>query len=231
MNETVQRARQLNSEYNVRLRECLLERSRIARELHDTLFQGFISASMQLHAALEHIPEDSVTRPLISRVLRVMRQAIDDGRTTIQDLRSGRCKVPSLEQAFADLQYDLSMQFARRFRIFTDGKPRQLGASVRQEAYWIGREAMVNACRHSRGQNLEAEIGYARKGLRLIVRDDGIGIDPELLQSGRDRHWGLLGMRERAERIGAKLRVLSRVSGGTEIELSVPACVAFTELQ
>jgi signal transduction histidine kinase len=231
MSATVQRGRQLKTQTDVHLSECLFERSRIARELHDTLFQGFIAASMQLHVALEQIPDDSASKPLISGVLRLMRQAIEEGRTTIQGLRSGSREVSSLEQAFAELQYELALQFAMRFRIFTEGKTRQLTERVRQETYWIGREAIVNACRHSGGRNLEAEIKYGRKGLRLIVRDNGHGIDPELINSGRYGHWGLLGMRERAERINAKLRVLSRVNGGTEIELSVPACVAFTELQ
>jgi len=227
MNGAVQRARQVNTKSDLRTRECLWERKRIACELHDTLFQGFISASMQLHAAIECIPDDSASKPLISRVLGLMRQAIDEGRTAIQGLRSGPRDVPSLEQAFADLQSELASQFTTRFRTFTQGKPRQLKTTVWQEAYWIGREAMLNACRHSGGRNVEAEIGYAHNGLRLIVRDDGCGIDPELMKSGRHRHWGLLGMRERAERISATVRVMSRVKVGTEIELTVPACVAF----
>src|SRR5437879_8324569 len=84
-----------------------------------------------------------------------------------------------------------------------------------------------NAYRHSGGQRIETEIEYATDRVRLVVRDDGCGIDSKLLQSGRHRHWGLLGMRERAERIHARIRVLSRVRCGTEIELSVPGCVAF----
>jgi signal transduction histidine kinase len=222
-------ARQLNRELDLRFEERLKERTRIARELHDTLFQGFLSASMQLHVAMDYIPDDSASKPLVGRVLRLMQQAIDEGRTTIQGLRSVQREFPHLEHAFADVQYQLALQSATRFRIFVEGQPRQLKKSVLGDAYWIGREAIVNAYRHSEGRSIETQIEYAPNRLHLVVRDDGCGIDPELLESGRHGHWGLLGMRERAERIHARLRVLSRVRGGTEVELSVPGPLAFAE--
>jgi signal transduction histidine kinase len=98
---------------------------------------------------------------------------------------------------------------------------------IREEVYRIGREAVVNAFRHSSASNVEVELEYAPSFLRLLVRDNGIGIDPQVVQVGRDGHWGLSGMRERAERIGARFRVLSGASAGTEIELSVPGNIAF----
>ncbi|MGH9840816.1 MAG: ATP-binding protein [Blastocatellia bacterium] len=93
--------------------------------------------------------------------------------------------------------------------------------------YRIGREALVNAFRHSSAKSIEVEVEYAAQRLRLLVRDDGCGIDPQVLQSGREGHWGLAGMRERAEQIGARLKVRSRALDGTEVELSVPRQVAF----
>ena len=135
--------------------------------------------------------------------------------------------MPDLEQAFAHVQHQLALESTTRFRILVEGRPRQLKKYVLDEPYWIGREAIVNAYRHSGGQRIETEIEYATDRVRLVVRDDGCGIDSKLLQSGRHRHWGLPGMRERAERIHARIRVLSRVRCGTEIELSVPGCVAF----
>jgi signal transduction histidine kinase len=98
---------------------------------------------------------------------------------------------------------------------------------LRDEVYRIGREALVNAFRHSGATAIEVELEYAVKRLRVLVRDNGRGIDPLVLQSGREGHWGLPGMRERAESIGGTLRVWSRASYGTEIELSVPSHVAF----
>ena len=229
MNQTVELARQLDREFDIRSEERLLERTRIARELHDNLFQGLFFASMQLQAALKHIPDEAASKQLVNRALELMRQSIDAGRSAIQGLRAAPPEFPDLEQAFADVQYELARQFPTQFRMVIEGQPRQLRESVRQEAYWIGREALLNACRHSGGRSVEMEIGYGRHRVRLIVRDDGCGMAPDLLESGRRGHWGLLGMRERAERIMAQLRVLSRVGTGTEIELSVPGCVAFAE--
>jgi signal transduction histidine kinase len=218
---------QLDRELDVRFEERHMERTRIARELHDTLFQGFLSASMQLHVALERIPEDSASKPLVGHALKLMEHAIEEGRITLQGLRSPQRKFQDLEQAFADVQHQLALQSTTRFRIFVQGRPRQWKKWVRDEAYCIGREAIVNAYRHSGGQSIETEIEYSPKRVRLVIRDDGCGIDPELLQSGRRGHCGLLNMRERAERIDARIRVLSRAKGGTEVELSVPGCVAF----
>jgi signal transduction histidine kinase len=99
--------------------------------------------------------------------------------------------------------------------------------AIRDDVYRIGREALVNAFRHSGASNIDLHLEYVGNELRMLVRDDGCGIDPQVLQLGRDGHWGLSGMRERAERIGARLRVLSRPGGGTEVELRVPTKVAF----
>jgi signal transduction histidine kinase len=108
-----------------------------------------------------------------------------------------------------------------------EGTPRPLRRGIWDEAYRIGREAAINAFRHASAKKIEIEIEYARSGLRLLVRDDGRGIDAHMLQTGREGHWGLAGMRERAERVGASLQVLSRTGAGTEVELSVPGNVAF----
>jgi signal transduction histidine kinase len=95
------------------------------------------------------------------------------------------------------------------------------------EVYRIGREALVNAFRHSHAKNIEVELEYTAARLRVLVRDDGCGIDPQVLKSGREGHWGLVGMRERAKQIGARLSVWSRPTAGTEIEISVPGSIAF----
>lgn len=98
---------------------------------------------------------------------------------------------------------------------------------IRDEAYRIGREALSNAFRHSQANKIEVELEYTAKHLRILVRDDGTGIDMNVLQTGKDGHWGLAGMRERAESIGARLKVLSRVQAGTEVELFIPGQIAF----
>jgi signal transduction histidine kinase len=111
--------------------------------------------------------------------------------------------------------------------VIVEGAAVSLQPAVRDDVYSIAREAVVNAFRHSMASNIEVELEYAGSELRILVRDDGCGIDPQVLHLGRDGHWGLSGMRERAERIGARLKVWSRAAGGTEVDLRVPSPVAF----
>jgi signal transduction histidine kinase len=211
----------------LRFEERLAERTRIAQELHDTLLQGFLSASMQLHVADEHIAVDSPAKRSVGRVLELMALVIEEGRNAVRGLRAPKKEFEDLEQAFAGIQQELGVASETDFRVVAEGLPRKLRPMIREDVYRIGREAVVNAFRHSSASNVEVELEYAPSFLRLLVRDNGIGIDPEVIQAGRDGHWGLSGMRERAERIGARFRVLSGASAGTEIELSVPGSIAF----
>jgi signal transduction histidine kinase len=111
--------------------------------------------------------------------------------------------------------------------VIVDGERRPLHPLLRDEVYRIGREAVINAFRHAHAKRVEMELEYSSKQLRVMVRDDGCGIAPTVLQTGREGHWGLSGMRERADRIGAQFHVMSSASAGTEIELSIPGSVAF----
>jgi ligand-binding sensor domain-containing protein/signal transduction histidine kinase len=222
------RLHRLTRRLNVRFEERLAERTRIAQELHDTLLQGFLSASMQLDVAVDHLPTESPARPMLGHVLRLMRQVIDEGRNAVQGLRStNRSHSFNLEQAFSLIQEELVVREPVGFRVIVEGRPRPLHPVIRDEVYRIGHEALVNAFRHSAARRIEVEVAYLANRLRLLVRDDGRGIDPQVLRSGLDGHWGLSGMRERAERIGARLKVRSRAASGTEVDLSVPGHVAF----
>jgi signal transduction histidine kinase len=113
--------------------------------------------------------------------------------------------------------------------VVVEGTPLPLRAVIQDEVYSIGREALLNAFRHSGASSIEVQLEYTANRVRLSVRDNGCGINPEVIRSGRDGHWGLFGMRERAERIGAKFKVMSGPSAGTEVELSVPGHVVFQE--
>jgi ligand-binding sensor domain-containing protein/signal transduction histidine kinase len=221
------RLRRLTRQMNVRFEERLGERTRIAQELHDTLLQGFLSASMQLHVADDCLPENSPAKPIVSRVLTLMKDVIEEGRNTLRGLRSRSHELRDLAQAFSRIPEELSLQQQIEYRVIVEGQARPLHPVIRDDVYRIGREALVNSFRHAQASSIEVEIDYGVKQLRLLVRDNGFGIDPQVLRSGRDGHWGLSGMRERAERIGARLTVWTRPAGGTEIELSVPAALAF----
>lgn len=221
------RLRQLTRQLNVRFEERLGERTRIAQELHDTLLQGFLSASMQLHVAVDRLPPESPSKLTLSRVLQLMNQVIEEGRNAVRGLRSSEDESTSLEQAFARIQQELSTGGVFEPRVIVQGQPRPLHPMLRDEVYRIGREALVNAFRHSGARRIEVEVEYASNQLRMLVRDDGRGIDPQTLESGKDGHWGLVGMRERAEKIGAKLHLWSRPTAGTEVELAVPSHLAY----
>ena len=219
--------RQVAARLDSQFEERLAERTRIAQDLHDTLLQGFLSASMQLHVANDQLPGDWPAKPIVSRVLELMGQVIDDGRNAVRGLRSSVAESTDLEQAFSRILPELGVERAIDFKVIVEGSARPLHPVIRDEAYRIGREALANAARHSQAKAIEVELEYSDHELRLLVRDNGCGIDQQVLRSGRDGHWGISGMRERAERIGGKLKVWSRLADGTEVELSVPGHVAF----
>lgn len=204
--------------------ELLAERTRIAQELHDTLLQGFFAVSLQLRSAAEYLPADYPAKDRFDSALQLMDRVLEEGRRAVQGLRSPVEQYPSLGHALAHVPNDLGLE-ASGFRVIVEGRQRELKAGLSDELYRIGREAIINAHRHSRANHIETEIEYRSTELRISVRDNGCGIDPRMLE--RKGHWGLQGMRERAERIGAQLRILSKVALGTEVELCVPSRVAF----
>jgi signal transduction histidine kinase len=206
---------------------CREERMRVARELHDTLLQGMLSASMQLHTAVDQMRADEPARALFTRVLQLMGQIADEGRKTIQELRIPRKDGQELEQALSAIPRELGCTSEVDFSVIVEGTPRALRPVIRDEIYWIGREALLNAFRHSGARKVELQMRYSAHQLRVVVRDDGCGIDPQLAQLGRECHWGLPGMRERAAKIASEFKIRSRASGGTEVELCVPGHVVF----
>ncbi|MEP7038888.1 MAG: triple tyrosine motif-containing protein, partial [Acidobacteriota bacterium] len=222
------RLRRITGALNRRFEERLAERTLIAQELHDSLLQGVVSASMQLNVAVDNLPDDSAAKKQFNRVVQLMGQVTTEGRNTLRGLRApAEENSENLEKSFADLEKDFARLGRSPFRVIIEGEPRILSSVVRDEVYFIGREALLNACRHSNADNIEIIIEYHTKNLRVVIRDDGRGINQEILQNGREGHWGLVGMRERAEKIGGRLKVWSRANAGTEIELIVPPRVAY----
>jgi signal transduction histidine kinase len=202
---------------NVRLEE----RTRIARELHDTLLQTFQSASLHLGAALYGVAQDSPVKPQLDRILQIIRQGIEEGRNAIQGLRSSDPHTSDLVAALSRIRQEIEVEPDISFRVMVIGRPKRLPPQIQNEIYRIGREALVNALRHSRAKRVELELEYSDSDLRMRICDNGCGIDPQVLEKGRDGHWGLAGMRERATKIGGLLKISSSATG-TEIELSLP---------
>ncbi len=217
----------LTRQLNVRFQERLAERTRIAQELHDTLLQGFVSASMQLDVAEDQLPDDSPTKPTLKRVLQLMGRVTEESRNALRGLRTADNDSRDLELAFSRMRQELVIDEKIVYRVIAHSARRPLRHAIRDEAYRIGREALVNAFLHAQANTVEVEVEYASKYLRITVRDDGCGIDPHVLEGGRHGHWGLQGMRERSESIGASLRLMSRMGAGTEVELTVPSAIAY----
>jgi signal transduction histidine kinase len=222
------RLHEMSKKLHLRFEERLAERTRVAQELHDTLLQGVLSASMQLHVAADQVSDNSPAKPGLNRVLELMAQVIDEGRNTVRGLRSSPIdNAHDLESAFSRVPQELGTPPGVNFHLVVEGTALPLRSLIRDDIYSIGREAMVNAFRHSQSKSVDVELEYAPNHLRILIRDQGCGIDRRVIESGRDGHWGLSGMRERAERIGARLKVMSRIGGGTEVELRLPAEIAF----
>ncbi len=219
---------------NLRFEERLAERTRIAQELHDTLLQGFLSASMQVDFAVDLLPDESESKAILVKALELMKQVIQEGRNTVRGLRCSHTVSLDLEQAFSKIQDEFATEPAGRgvkFRVETRGQPKPLLPLTRDEVYRIGREAVINAFRHAHSEHIDLEVSYASHSFNLMVRDDGCGIDPDIFRDGRDGHWGISGMRERANRAGGRLRIFTSPVAGTEVNLAIPSRLAFQAAQ
>lgn len=151
--------------------------------------------------------------------------AYDEDRDTLQRMSLTGAANMNLEHALSAVLDAFAIRCDIRLRVFVKGQPRCLRADAQAEIYLIGRDAMVNAI-EADATDVETEVEYLPRRLRVVIRDNGRGIDPESIRSGEAHHWGLVGMRERAEKIGAQLRVWSRRGAGTEVEISVPREIA-----
>jgi len=223
------RVRQILGLAQMRMEERVAERERIARDLHDTLMQGVFGASMQLDLAEDQIPDESPAKPLVKHVIQTMSQVAEEGRVALRALRMQDLASGDLAISLLRIRQEVAADERISFRVIANTVTRPLRPQIRDEVYRIGREAVMNAFIHAKANSIEVEIEYAATYLRVVVRDDGGGVDPEVLQSGREGHWGLSGMQERAEQIGAILKLRSRIGAGTEVELKVPAAIAFED--
>jgi signal transduction histidine kinase/ligand-binding sensor domain-containing protein len=227
------RLRQLAREFNAGLEARVNERTRIARELHDSLLQGFQGLMFRLQAVRDLLPgRPGEAMEVLDTALERGDKAIAEGRDTVSDLREPILADSDIAEALTALGKELALQSGNGLvpcvRVLLEGKQRELNPMLRDEIYRIAREALRNAFRHARAQKIEAEITYSDSEFLLHVRDDGGGIDPEVANQGaRAGHWGLPGMRERAKSFGGKLEVWSEHGAGTEIELSVPGAIAY----
>jgi signal transduction histidine kinase/ligand-binding sensor domain-containing protein len=222
------RIRQVSAHVRGRLEERLAERERIARALHDTLLQSFQGLVLRLRATVARMPKQEPTRSLMEQALERADEVMSESRDRVKDLRSASSEESDLPRALAALGEKLAVEQTAHFCSTVEGIPRDLHPIVREEALFIAREALANAFSHANAHHIEVEISYREAELRIRIRDDGDGIHNELLErGGRDGHWGLLGMRERAKKIRATFTIWSKLGAGTEVDLRVPAHIAY----
>jgi signal transduction histidine kinase/ligand-binding sensor domain-containing protein len=225
------RMRQVRARVQGRLQERLLERERIARELHDTLIQSFQGLVLTFSAAIRRIPGEESARSQMEKALLMADEALAEGRDRVRDLRSPMSLHGDLVAALREAVEDLQHLHSRTVIDFSvRGTPRALHPVVLEEAYRIAREALTNALRHAKAAGVNIEVVFGAAQFRIHVRDDGAGIQADVLSSGGvSGHWGLVGMRERAQKLGARLLIRSGAGSGTDVELDIPAAVAYRE--
>ncbi len=228
------RVRQVRQEITIGLEAKISERTRIARDLHDTLLQSFHGLLYRFHAARNLLPgrPDEAIEALDSALIRA-ELALDEGRLSIQELRSGLSAESGFDQMLVAIGQELAStpdgkSSSPSFNVIVEGERRGLSPIVREEILRVARELLQNAFRHAHARAIEAEIRYANDVFRVIVRDDGKGIDPKVLkEGGRPGHWGMPGVHERARGIGARLEFWSEAGAGTEVRLTLPAALAY----
>lgn len=227
------RIRRLHRQFEATLEARVAERTRIARDLHDTLLQHFHGLLLQFQAAFNLLPDrPRESKQILSSAIHRAADAITEGRDTVQGLRTSALETNDLADALRALADELANQngHAASVRVDAQGRPRALHPLVRDETFRIAGEALRNAFHHAAAKQIDVEIRHDARQLRVTVRDDGKGIDPEVLRKGeKEGHFGLSGMRERAQLVGGKLTVRSSLETGTEVEFRAPASQAYSK--
>ena len=223
------RIRLLQHEFELSLDARVGERTRIARELHDTLLQSFHGLLLRFQTVSQLLPErPTEAKEKLESAIHQAAEAITEGRDAVQGLRASAVQTNDLARAISTLGKELAAGSLARFQVTVEGQARNLHPIVRDEIYKIAAEALRNAFRHAEPRRVEVEIRYSSDEFRMRVRDDGKGMDAAVLSGGGSAgHYGLRGMRERVALIGGEFEVWSQPSSGTEIELRVPARSAF----
>lgn len=221
------RVRQLTRHAREKMQERLVERERIARELHDTLLQGIHGLILRFQVATERIPLDDPARTSMEGALQRADKVLLEGRDRVADLREHTEHANELHQALSEVGEELSRDYSSDFRMTIDGTPRDLHPVAHEEIRGIATEALLNAFRHAKAHRVELALRYGYRDMRVRVHDDGLGIEADILERGRQGHWGLSGMRERAKRIGGVLTFHSAPGDGTRVELRLSSRLAY----
>jgi signal transduction histidine kinase/ligand-binding sensor domain-containing protein len=221
------RVRQIARTMKARFDERLAERTRVARDIHDTLLQTVQGSKLVADHALKNASDHGQLVRAVEQLAEWLAQANEEGRAALNSLRTWTSEPNDLADAFRRALDECRAHPNMDVSLSVVGDGRDLHPVVRDEIYRIGYEAIRNACRHSMGGTVDVMLEYTRD-LTLRIRDDGVGIDPAVLEKGKEGHFGLPGMRERAARIGGRFAIETAPRSGTAVTLIVPGRVAFT---
>lgn len=221
------RVAQISRRMSARFDERLAERTRVAREIHDTLLQTVQGSKMVADHALKNSADHTRMVRAMEQLSTWLAQATEEGRAALQSLRSSTTEKNDLAEAFRRAIDECGRASRAEISFSVNGDSREMHPVVRDEVYRIGYEAIRNSCAHSGGDRLEVTLEYAHD-LTLRISDNGVGIDSVVVEKGREGHFGLRGMRERAERVGSKFTLVSSPDSGTVITLIVPGHIAFS---
>jgi signal transduction histidine kinase len=222
------RIRRLTAQIRSKFYERLAERERIARDLHDTFFQSIQGLLLRFNTGTAQLSPEEPARQIFMDALKQSDLVMSEGRELVLDLRATETNTTDLPAALAGTGEDFRLLSQAEYKVIVSGRTRPLHPVFSTELYRLAREAIYNAFRHANARSIEAELLYGDDVLKLSIRDDGIGIDEQVLQDGRRAgHLGITTMKERSQKIGGKLRIWSQRGNGTEIDVAVPASVAY----
>jgi len=220
------RVRRIALNMRTRFDERLAERTRIARDLHDTFLQTIQGSKLVADNALSPATDLTHMRQAMEKLSAWLGRATEEGRTALNSLRTSATEVNDLADAFGRALEECRTHSPMEVALEVSGQNREMHPIVRDEVYRIGYEAIRNACVHSQATQLRVELSYAQD-LSLRIHDNGAGMDPEIVLHGKQGHFGLQSMRERASRIVGKFSIESSAGSGTVVTLAVPGGIIY----
>jgi len=220
------RVRRIAATMKSRFDERLSERTRIARDLHDTFLQTIQGSKLVADDALSATTDPSHMRLAMEKLSAWLGRATEEGRAALNSLRTSTTEGNDLAEAFGRALEECRIHSSMEVSFEVAGQIQEMHPIVRDEVYRIGYEAIRNACAHSQATQLRVELSYGQD-LGLRIGDNGVGIDPDIAHRGRPGHFGLQSMRERAARIMGKFSVDSSAGSGTVINLTVPGGIIY----
>jgi signal transduction histidine kinase len=220
------RVHQIASQFSMRLEERVSERTRLARELHDTLLQTIQSSKMVAENALDETTDFTGMRLAMDRLARWLGQATEEGRAALNSLRISTVHKNDLLESMQAATEELASRTSLKIAFAATGDAREMYPLLSEEIYLIGCEAIRNACLHSQADRVDVELIYA-KDFVLRVSDNGKGVPVQFVDGGKQGHFGLRGMRERAARIGGEFSLDTSSTSGTRVTLRIPGVKIF----